>query len=141
VSNACEYGVNTGAGSTACTTTASTGTSQDCPPTRGGGAFQAPLSVTLSPLTTGMTSLISGTGSFCPSQRTPGAFAVGNSQCVRTLGNPAGDLTDGLPHSGAIIASAFCIPSTTNSTIDGVADLPGPGLTSLPGTAQIVPTP
>jgi len=57
------------------------------------------------------------------------------------VGNPAGNLTDGAPHTGAILASAFCIPTTTNSTIDGVADLPGPGLTSLTGTAQIVPTP
>ncbi len=134
----CSYGVAAGG---ACSTTSSSGSSQDCAPTRGGGAFQAPLSVTLSPLTTGTTSLTSASGNFCPSQKTAGAFAVTTSQCIQTVGNPAGDLTDGAPHAGAILASAFCIPTTTNSTIDGVADLPGPGLTSLPGTAQIVPTP
>jgi hypothetical protein len=119
----------------------SSNTSQDCPPTRGGGAFQAPLSVTLNPLSTGTVSLTSATGSFCPSQKTAGAFGVTGVQCIKTVGTAAGDLTDGQPHSGAIIAAAFCIPTTTNSTIDGVADLPGPGLTSLPGTAQLVPTP
>jgi hypothetical protein len=137
VGTTCEYGSGTGS----CVTTASSGTSQDCPPTRGGGAFQAPLSVTLSPLTTGSTSLTSASGNFCPSQKTAGAFAVSGARCVQTTGAAAGDLTDGLPHAGAILASAFCIPTTTNTTIDGVADLPGPGLTSLPGTAQIVPTP
>jgi hypothetical protein len=137
-SGTCTYGPNAGGG---CAVGGSSGTSQDCPPTRGGGAFQAPLSVTLNPLTTGTTTLTSASGNFCPSQKTPGAFAVTTSQCIKTVGNPAGDLTNGLPHSGAILAAGFCIPTTTNSTIDGVADLPGPGLTSLPGTAQIVPTP
>jgi len=77
----------------------------------------------------------------CPSQKTAGAFGVAAAKCINTQGAAAGDLTDGMPHSGAILAAGFCIPSTSNSTIDGVADLPGPGLTSLPGTAQIVPTP
>jgi len=134
----CTYGANVGG---ACLSGGSTGSSQDCPPTRGGGAFQAPLSVTLNPLTTGTSTLVGASGAFCPNQKTAGAFAVTSSQCIKTVGNAAGDLTDGVPHSGAILASAFCIPTTTNSTIDGVADLPGPGLTSLPGTAQLVPTP
>ncbi len=133
VSSQCTYGANTGG---ACSTTASSLTSHDCPPERGGGAFQAPLSVTLQPLTTGTTTLTSASGNFCPSQKTAGAFALGTAQCIKTVGSPAGDLTDGQPHS-AIIAAAFCIPTTTNSTIDGVADLPGPGLTSLPGMAQL----
>jgi hypothetical protein len=134
----CTYGPNAGG---ACVSGGSSTTSHTCPPERGGGAFQAPLSVTLSPLTTGTTSMTSSTGNFCPSQKTAGAFAVAAARCVNTQGNAAGPLTDGMPHSGAILASGFCIPTTTNSTIDGVADLPGPGLTSLPGTAQIVPTP
>ena len=133
VSSQCTYGANSGG---ACSTTASSLTSHDCPPERGGGAFQAPLSVTLQPLTTGTTSLTSASGNFCPSQKTAGAFAVTGVQCVKTVGQPAGDLSDGMPHS-AIIAAAFCIPTTTNTTIDGVADLPGPGLIDLPGMAQI----
>ncbi len=134
----CTYGPKVG---NSCISGGSSGTSQDCPPTRGGGAFQAPLAVTLNPLSTGTVSLTSASGNFCPMQKTPGAFGVSGSQCIKTIGNPSGNLTDGMPHSGGILASSFCIPTTTNSTIDGVADLPGPGLTSLPGTAQIVPTP
>ncbi len=137
-SGTCTYGAKAGM---ACISGGSTNTSHDCPPERGGGAFQAPLSVTLSPLTTGSTSLTNAAGNFCPSQKTAGAFAIGTARCIQTTGNPAGNLTDGAPHAGAILAAGFCIPTTTNSTIDGVADLPGPGLTSLPGGAQIVPTP
>ena len=136
--NKCTYGPNAGL---TCASGGSTTTSHDCPPERGGGAFQAPLSVTLNPLTTGTTSLTNAAGNLCPSQKTAGAFGVAAAKCINTQGAAAGDLTDGMPHSGAILAAGFCIPSTSNSTIDGVADLPGPGLTSLPGTAQIVPTP
>src|SRR5438552_3599799 len=52
----------------------------------------------------------------------------------------AGDLTDGAPHA-AREGVVFCIPATGNGTVNGVVDLPGPGATSLPGIAQIVPTP
>ena len=53
---------------------------------------------------------------------------------------PAGNLTDGAPHA-AREGVAFCIPATANGTVNSVVGLPGPGATSLPGIAQIVPTP
>ena len=52
----------------------------------------------------------------------------------------AGNLTDGASHA-ATEGAVFCIPATANGTVNLVIDLPGPGATSLPGIAQIVPTP
>ena len=52
----------------------------------------------------------------------------------------AGNLTDGAPHA-AREGVVFCIPATGNGTVNAVVDLPGPGATSLPGLAQVVPTP
>ena len=130
----------------ACSTTATTGnpatgnTSQDCPPEEGMGFFAGALSVDLNPLTTGSVSVTSATGSFCPSQTNPGAFGQGGTRCITETGMPAGDLTDGMPHA-AREATVFCIPATNNGTFNLLADLPGPGATSLPGIAQIVPTP
>ena len=169
VSGSCTYGANAKG---ACTTTSSSLTSQDCPPERAGGAYQAPLPVTLSPLNTSSSSLTSSTGKFCTDklctdnfapctmdtdctclnppactshvpcrdQLTNGAFGQTSAQCIKEAGSPAGDLSGGTAKP-ATLAAVFCIPSTTNSTIDGVADLPGPGATSLPGMAQLVPTP
>ena len=135
VSGLCTYGQRQGL---ACTTTSSSLTSQDCPPTLSG--FQAPLPVALNPLTTGSASLTDSAGNFCPSQRTAGAFGQTTARRIFEQGIPGGDLTDGLPHA-ASLGSAFCIPPTNNVAVDGVADLPGPGGTSLNGNAQIVPTP
>jgi hypothetical protein len=139
VSGTCNYGQNAGG---ACTTAASSMTSQDCPPERAGGAFQAPLDVSLTGLTTGISSLTDSAGNFCPMQRTAGAFgiAASNAECILEVGFPAGDLTDGLPHASDL-ASVFCIPTTSSTMLDTVADLPGPGATSLPVNVQIVPTP
>src|SRR2546426_1255698 len=115
-------------------------TSHDCPPERSGGAYQAPLGVSLAGLGTGTSTLSDAAGNLCPSQKTAGAFGIPTTKCIKETGSPAGDLTDGQAHA-ATLAAAFCIPTTTNSTIDLVADLPGPGATSLSGMAQIVPTP
>ena len=139
----CSAGPNAGM---PCTTNATTGnpatsnTSHDCPPEEGSGLFNGALSVSLSPLTTGSSSKTSATGAFCPGQSHPGAFGKPATRCITETGSPAGNLTDGLPHA-AIEASVFCIPATSNGTVNIVADLPGPGATSLPGEAQIVPTP
>ena len=162
----CSYGANAAG---ACTSTSSSGTSQDCPPERGLASFAAPLGVTLSPLTTDSVSLTSSSGNFCTAktcadtgvpcstdndctclnppvcsnrsscaaQRTAGAFGIGSARCIKQTGAPGGDLTDGMPHA-SILASVFCIPRTTNSAIDGIADLPGPGSTSIPGLAQLI---
>src|SRR5207247_6402666 len=55
VSGTCTYGPHEGM---PCTTTTSSTTSIDCPPEMGGGAFQAPLPVTLNPFTTGSAPLM-----------------------------------------------------------------------------------
>ena len=137
VSGSCTYGANALG---PCTTTASSLASQDCPPERGLGAFQAPLGVTLTGLGTGTSILSDAAGNLCPSQKTAGAFGNPTTKCIKQTGSPAGNLTDGQAHA-ATLAAAFCIPTTNNGTIDLVADLPGPGATSLNGMAQIVPTP
>jgi len=143
----CSYGPNAGG---ACSTNSTTGnaatsnTSQDCPPEFGGGLFNGALAVELNPLTTGSSSVtnISGTGSgnFCSGQLNNGAFGQGTTQCITETGMAAGNLTDGAPHA-AREGVVFCIPATGNGTVNAVVDLPGPGATSLPGIAQVVPTP
>ena len=142
----CNAGPNAGG---ACSTTATTGnpatenTTHDCPPQEGGGRFNGALSVDLNPLTTGSVSVTSATGFFCTGQDIlshAGAFGQPDTRCITETGMEAGDLTDGMPHA-AREATVFCIPATNNGTVDVVADIPGPGATSLPGTAQIVPTP
>ena len=37
------------------------------------------------------------------------------------------------------LASVFCIPATTSLPVNGAADLPGPGATSLRSTLRILP--
>ena len=142
----CNAGPNAGG---ACSTTATTGnpatenTTHDCPPQEGGGRFNGALSVDLNPLTTGSVSVTSATGFFCTGQDIlshAGAFGQPDTRCITETGMEAGDLTDGMPHA-AREATVFCIPATNNGTVDVVADIPGPGATSLPGIAQIVPTP
>ena len=102
----------------------------------GAGLFNGALSVDLNPLTTGSASMTSADGMFCPNQTHAGVFGRANAQCFRETGSPAGDLTDGMPHA-ATEGTVFCIPQTANQTVNLVADLPGPGATSLPGMAQL----
>ncbi len=135
MAGACTYGPGT-----ACATTASSLTSQDCPPNASVGSFQAPLVVILNPLTTGVAALTGAAGAFCPGQTSAGAFSFSQAQHLVENGSPAGNLSDGAAHASTL-AATFCIPSTGNTTIDGLAGLPGPGANSLNGTAQIVPTP
>ena len=74
-------------------------------------------------------------------QRDDGAFDPANGGTAKTItetGTPPGCLTDGAAHPINLV-SVFCIPPSFNSTVDGAADLPGPGATSLPGTAQLLP--
>ena len=123
----------------ACTTDNSQLTSLDCTPEEGGGAFQAALAINLGPLVTTTSKATSSTGLFCPNQKTAGAFGLPAALCIVQDGMPAGDLTDGLPHP-AVLGYSFCIPTTTNSTVDGVADLPGPGSVGLNVNAQLTET-
>ena len=135
----CNAGPNAGG---ACSTNSTTGnpatenTTHDCPPQAGGGLFNGALSVDLNPLTTGSASMTSADGMFCPNQTHAGVFGRANAQCFTETGSPAGDLTDGMPHA-ATEGTVFCIPQTANQTVNLVADLPGPGATSLPGMAQL----
>jgi hypothetical protein len=81
-------------------------------------------------------------GKFCPGQVPTigpglnGAFGLLAARTIVETGAPAGDITGG--PGNAILASTFCVPATGNGLIDGSADLPGPGATSLPGAMEIV---
>ena len=133
VCGTCNYGERAGK---ACTSFTSLGTTVDCLPRLGN--FQAPLPVTLSPLTTGTAELTDAGGSFCPSQTTPGAFGKGTAQRIAETGMPGGDLTDHQGHH-SVLSSVFCVPATGNPAVDGVADIPGPGAIGLNGTAKLTP--
>ena len=146
----CDRGPNTGG---PCTTTSSTGLTRDCPTggvaagkpcTAGGGAcvdgsHVGPISVNLSPLTTGSATSTHADGLFCPGQgpaagpgHLAGCFGQTTCQSITENGAPAGVITPGSP-SSATLASVFCIAGTGNGLVDASADLPGPGAVSLPG--------
>src|SRR5262249_2826550 len=120
----------------ACTAVGSHQTTNDCRPDLAG--FQAPLPVSLNPLTTGTTSSTSATGLFCNPQSHAGAFGLPAAKCIKETGGLAGNLTDGKPHASQLV-SVFCIPGTGNPAVDIVADLPGPGAFSLSGFACAKP--
>jgi hypothetical protein len=132
ISGACNYGENAGG---PCTTTNSSLSTLDCPPSN--GTFIGTIPVNLSPLATGPNLVTAGDGLFCPSQPNAGAFGEDATQAIQQVGTPSGDLTDGLPHPGVLVSN-FCIPATGNGAVDALADLPGPGSLSLPGNAQFV---
>jgi hypothetical protein len=130
----CNYGKNSGA---SCTPVGTLLTTNDCHPSYNG--FQAPLAVSLNPLTTGTASDTAADGNFCPGQEVdgaPGAFGQGSIQCIEETGTPAGPLTANVP-APAVLASVFCIPPTNNVAVDGVAGLPGPGAIGLNGDVEV----
>jgi len=142
IDGACNWGDNAGG---ACTTTNAGMTSVDCIPTA--GVFVATLPVNLTPLTTGTTTVTAADGNFCPGQSAAGnpfgfsgAFGQATVEAITQTGSPAGDLSDGQPHASTLVAN-FCIPATHSAALDGIADLPGPGSTSLPGNAQFFSSP
>ncbi len=112
---------------------------QSCACATGGGfcldgSHVGVIGVSLSPLETGTRSLTADVnGVFCPNQTTPGCFGSGACVTITENGVAAGPVAVGTP-AAATLASAFCVPSTGNGSIDAVADLPGPGAISLPGT-------
>ncbi len=132
VSGTCTYGANAGQ---PCTTTNSGLTTLDCLPSP--GTFVATLPVSLNPLTTGSVTSTAADGLFCPGQNHAGAFGQPTAQAFSQTGSPAGDLTDGNPHSSTLVSN-FCIPATGSPALDSLADLPGPGSLSLVGDAQFV---
>ncbi|HLY37109.1 MAG TPA: hypothetical protein VKU61_03680 [Candidatus Binatia bacterium] len=110
----------------------SANTTIECPPSA--DTFQGRLAVALTPVTTGASQLASATGAFCPRQRTPGAFG-GPAGGIREMGAP---LLSQIPNVFATtLAGVFCVPPTGNFLIDALADLPGPGAVSIPGTAAV----
>jgi hypothetical protein len=140
VAGTCDGGPNQGM---PCTGVGVPGSTHDCPPF--GYQYLAPLDVTLSPLSTSGGTLpadgsLSPTGQFCPGQTTLGSFGVPEARKVVATGSPAAGGLSTTP-AAATIASAFCIPKTGNILIDGSANLPGPGQTSLNGEAVLLPAP
>ena len=137
----------------ACTTTSINGLTRDCPTggadgthpcTPGGGdcldgSHVGPISVDLSPLTTGSANKTSATGIFCPGQ----GPAAGAGHLAGCFGSTAcTSITEtGVPYFGlppgyqvpAILASVFCVAATGNGLVDASVDLPGPGAVSLTG--------
>jgi hypothetical protein len=135
IGGTCNYGDNIGQ---PCTTNNVNQTSLDCLP--GAGTFVATLPVNLTPLTNDTNTQTAADGIFCPGQTNAGAFGQSAAEAISQTGAPGGDLTDNLPHPSTLV-SIFCIPSTNNASVDGIADLPGPGSISLPGNAQYVVVP
>src|SRR6266849_3966947 len=129
VSGACSYGQRAGLG---CTAVGSLNTTIDCPPTLAG--FNGRLAVALAPISTGTSTASDPAGHFCAGQTHPGAFG-GQAGTIRETGSP---LLSNLGNLFATtLAGTFCVPSTGNPIIDGLADLPGPGAVSVPGVASV----
>src|SRR6185436_3150382 len=109
VSGSCNAGPQSGQ---PCTAVGALGTSPDCPPAP--AQFVAPLSVVLSPLTTGALDKADTAGLFCPGQGTPGAFGVSDARTIHTQGT-------GLTGSTTLqltAAGPFCVPPTGFTAID-----------------------
>lgn len=124
-----------------CTAVNATNDSYECLPS---GVALAPFGVDLTPITT---ATVSDTGpTFCPGQDASapglnGCFGSPTCDYIEARGsNAAGVTLDGAAVP-ATLASVFCIPATGNGLIDGAADLPGPGQTTLPGTIQLITLP
>ncbi|HWP65418.1 MAG TPA: hypothetical protein VNO26_05845 [Candidatus Limnocylindria bacterium] len=158
-SGTCQAGWTSGVGSSptegnSCTPTDTAGSTYDCVPPA--AASLGAISVNLNPLTTATATDSDPSGNFCPGQANPGAFGClgsgaanpicpgGNSggapDYIEEVGTPAGTVTT--TPSSVTLASVFCIPSVGGSLgflINGAANLPGPGATSLPGTIAMLP--
>jgi hypothetical protein len=131
----CNSGPSAGS---ACTSTWSGGTTHDCPPPS--GTSLPSFGVDLSPLTTGTSALDHASGGLCTGttgQRTNGCFGNGTCEHIEQTGSAGGAISQGGGSVATTLGSVFCIPSSGNMLIDTVADLPGPGSTSLPGAAEI----
>jgi len=130
INNACTFGRNTGA---FCETDNVNMTTLDCPPPD--GTYIATLPINLNPLTTGQALSTAEDGNFCPDQVTPSAFGLMDVQAIRQQGS----LNLGTLES--TLVSNFCIPSTGSAALDNLANLPGPGTISLPGTTVFSSSP
>src|SRR5262249_60831194 len=102
---------------------------RECPPSP--AQFIGELPISLSPLSTGTSTLTNPTGFFCPGQKVPGAFGQTAATTIRETGSP---LLGGGSLFSTTLAGNFCIPATGTPLIDNTVDLPGPGAGSGPGT-------
>jgi hypothetical protein len=109
----------------------SANTTIECPPRN--IDFFARLSVDLSSLDTGTSTFEHPTGNFCPDQLSPGAFG-GEASRITVTGAP---LLSGGGLFDTTLAGTFCVPSTNNGVFDSIADIPGPGVVSVPGTIEV----
>jgi hypothetical protein len=126
-SDICQTGANSGRPCTAATAVADCGAGVTCRPGTlnnycNGGANDG----------LGCTSATT-----CPS---PGTCVRAGTlaQLVRLTGTPSGPLTIGTPRD-VKLTSAFCVPQTTNPTVNSNANLPGPGATAIVGTITLLP--
>ena len=60
------------------------------------------------------------------------------AQLIRETGTPAGALVVGTPAS-IKLGSVFCVPATSSAAVNGTANLPGPGATTVVGTITLLP--
>jgi hypothetical protein len=110
------------------------GPSNQCPPL--GAQYVGNLPVTLSPLTTGTTTVTEPSGFFCPGQIGEGAFGRSQTRTIRETGTPLSGVPPLIPFT-ATLAGVFCTPSSGSGLVDGILDLPGPAAVSVTGTADI----
>ena len=130
VSNTCSAGERQGLSCTG--GVGSKNTTLECPPlsTR----FVGLLTASLSPLSTGTTSVTDSSGQFCPDQAHPGAFGRFSPRTIRETGSP---LLGGSNIFATTLAGVFCIQASGVPAIDALADLPGPAAVSVPGTVMV----
>lgn len=79
----------------------------------------------------GLANAVCGTGGTC---QLAGTLA----HLVTETGQPTGALAIGAPKA-IKLASSFCVDATTNPTVNGNANLPGPGATAVVGTITLLP--
>ena len=106
--------------------------SYECMPS---GTALPSFSVNLAPISTGTENMLGSTP--CPGQMVPGCFGDMTCDYIEERGAVAGLMTPGA--KDMTLASVFCVPATGNVLIDGAAGLPGPGATSLAGSAELLP--
>lgn len=86
--------------------------------------------------TTAPRSMSSPNGLFCPGQNNPGAFGLSTVRRIQLDGTPAGNLLDLAPHPATFL-SLGCSGASGDPLVDSLADLPGPGASSVTGVLQL----
>ena len=115
----------------ACAPVGSAATSVDCPPLA--QRYLSALTVELTGLSTGATTMAASDGLFCPGQTMPGGFGLGVLRQISETGVPPGGSGDLLSMR---LAGTFCVPAT-GTILDFIGQFPGPGALSAPGTLDL----